>query len=185
MNTAMQTPALRSVDAALAPADAALAPNPDLDIDGALAHAESFLDAGLVSAAAEIFEALLEVEGLGDLFQARHGLARCAFARGELHAALGHLQLLMQQDGTSAEVNNDLGVVYYRLGLLDLAKEQLERAVMLAPDDGLALRNLVDVAYACGDLDTCAEAAETLLTRERNAEVAQILDIVRAEQNKP
>lgn len=112
-----------------------------------LARAEELLASGLVAAASEIYDTILEHE---EVPAARHGAARCAFLRSELHAALGHLQRL-EREGATAELANDLGVIYFHLGLAAEARQQLELAVELAPDHEAAWQNLVDITAAAGD----------------------------------
>ena len=129
--------------------------------DDRLDRARRYLDSGLVAPATELYEAVL-AEGEGE--PARHGLARCAYLRGDLHEALGHLQMLTRTDEPSAEVINDLGVVYFELGLKDEAHARLRTAAERCPDDPVAWRNLVDVALACGDRDACRFYCEQLVT---------------------
>lgn len=87
-----------------------------------LARAEAYLGCGLVAVANEIFEALLAEQ---ERPEARYGLASCAYQRGDLHEAMGQLQMLQSRGERSAEVANDLGVIYFRLGLVSEAREQL------------------------------------------------------------
>jgi Flp pilus assembly protein TadD len=173
MNTAMQAPSTEPVAAPM--------PTAPVNVESVLARATTYLDVGLVSAAKELYDALLTLDDFADFAPARHGLARCAFARGELHEALGHLQLLMQQDATNAEVNNDVGVVYFRLGLRERAREQLERAVMLDPNNMETRRNLIEACFVLDDLEACRRHALVEQGREPSAEVAEILEIIRSE----
>lgn len=114
-----------------------------------LARAELLLESGLVAAAAEIYAEVLEQE---EVTAARYGLGRCAFLRSELHEALGHLQMVARS-GVTGELANDLGVIYFLLGLIAEAREQLEVAVELAPRDAVAWRNLAAACEAAGDDD--------------------------------
>ncbi|PIE19338.1 MAG: hypothetical protein CSA65_02870 [Proteobacteria bacterium] len=172
MNTAMQTYSTPVVEAMQPPV---------IDVESVLARAASYYDAGVISAAKELYEALLSVEGDEELGAARHGLARCAFARGELHEALGHLQLLLQREPKNAEIHNDLGVVFYKLGLIERAREQLERALTLDPNDMGCRRNLIEVTFVLDDLKTCQRHCEIEQAREPTVEIAEILEIVRSE----
>ncbi len=128
-----------------------------------LERATLYLETGLVAQAAEIFDGI--VEEAGDP-EARMGLARCAYMRGDLHEALGHLQQLQQQHPEFPGVENDLGVIYFELGLFKQAREQLELTAENQPDDPVIWRNLIDVAGSSGDKEACKDYCLRLLALE-------------------
>jgi tetratricopeptide (TPR) repeat protein len=141
-----------------------------------LERARAYLDTGLVLEAGEIFEGLLDT----DMPEARLGLARCAYARRELHLALSHLQALQQQRPDHPGLCNDLGVIYHALGLTAAAHEQLRQAAQTT-DDPITLRNLIAVAQELDDSDACIEYCERLL--QIDPEDEEVRDLLVALRN--
>jgi tetratricopeptide (TPR) repeat protein len=111
-----------------------------------LDRAEAYLNAGLVIEAGELFRSVVEAGGPA---RARWGLARCAYYRRELHEALGHLQVL--DPAEFSDLNNDLGVIYFEMGLLEQSRRQMEQAAAGHPGNPLPIVNLIDIARAQGD----------------------------------
>lgn len=140
-------------------------------VDAKLRRAEEFLSTDLVSAAAEIYQAILDH---AENATARYGLARCAFMRADLHESLGHLQML-QGENQTAEVVNDMGVIYYQLGLSDDAIETLEEAVRMDPSYSVAWRNLADIELSLGQDEECRSTCARWIEIDPNAAVGDIL----------
>jgi len=67
-------------------------------------------------------------------------------ARGDLEGARRSLEQARQLDATRPRTHNNLGSVYFELGLLDEAEAAFERAVAIAPDLAEARENLAAVA---------------------------------------
>jgi tetratricopeptide (TPR) repeat protein len=142
MNTQIQTesnnPGLRQVSS-------------EVDCQELLGRAQVLMDAGLVSPAAELYQRILEQE---ENAEARQGAGRCAYLRGELHEALGHFQRI--DEGRSLPgLQNDLGVIYFELGLVEQAHAQLEKAATQCPEDVVIWRNLLDIAISREDRVAC------------------------------
>ena len=78
--------------------------------------------------------------------------------RGDLVAAKGHFERVLELYPANPGVRNNLGVVMIRLGRPEAAREVLEEAVARTPDDSRAWMNLADVRRDLGDLPG-AEAA--------------------------
>lgn len=143
-----------------------------------LERAEAFLESGLVSEAAEIYEEII-TRG-GDSPRVQMGLAQCAYRQRKLHEALGHLQAVLQSAPDHPSVHNDLGVVLFELGLPEEASAAFEEALARHPDDPQPLRNLMDVAVARDDWNACIACCEQILVREpEDDEVKQVLEAAR------
>ncbi|MCA9669755.1 MAG: tetratricopeptide repeat protein [Myxococcales bacterium] len=145
---------------------------PPRSVEQLLDQAEAILDSGDIESAEPIFrEALAEQPSS----RAHMGLARCAHLLGDLHRSLGHLHAVQRVHPMYPRLANDLGVIYFKLGLTRAAVDQLEMASEQAPDDPLPLQNLVDVAIANGDLDACCEYARRLIAIDSTDEEARAL----------
>lgn len=66
---------------------------------------------------------------------------------GNLEAAIGKLEELLQLQPDSALVYNDLGVLYFNLGQKVKAGQCYEKAVTLSPENVTYLKNLADFLY--------------------------------------
>jgi dTDP-4-dehydrorhamnose 3,5-epimerase-like enzyme/Flp pilus assembly protein TadD len=153
-------------------------PEYSLPENEALERAEAFLESGLVSEAAEIYEEII-TRG-GDSPRVQMGLAQCAYRQRKLHEALGHLQAALQSAPDHPSVHNDLGVVLFELGLPEEASAAFEQALAKHPNDPQPLRNLMDVAVARDDWNGCIACCEQILLREpEDDEVKQVLEAAR------
>jgi len=143
-----------------------------------LDRAETYLESGLVSEAAEIYEEMI-ARG-EDSPRVQMGLAQCAYRRRLLHEALGHLHAVLQSAPHYPNVHNDLGVVLFELGLCEEAQLAFQEALAQDPADPQPLRNLMDAAIAADDWNACIECCENILARDPDdAEVQQVLEAER------
>ena len=127
--------------------------------------AEEHLVAGRLDTAEELFAAQsTRVAGAREATaRALMGLAHCAAARECYHEALGHLQEAQSAAPHYPSLANDLGVVLYRLGLVEQARESLDSAVV--DDEGHleAWRNLLQVSLTLRNVDKCVQASQRIL----------------------
>jgi len=146
--------------------------------DMELEHADAYLQTGLVAEAAEIYERV--EEAAKDSLEAQIGLARCAYMRRNLHEALGRLQAVTRADADYPGAANDLGVVYFELGLPHKAREEFLRAAAQSEEDPVPWRNLVDVATALQDFAACKDYCERVLSLDpADEEIEDLLDQIR------
>src|SRR6185503_13102187 len=71
-----------------------------------------------------------------------HGLGRVAAARDDWARALGYFEEAVRDQPTSANFLNDLGCALYRLGRVEEAEFQLQKALDLAPRNQQVSSNL-------------------------------------------
>lgn len=129
-----------------------------------LNEAEACLMRGDLDNAQELFSAALD----NDPAHGHLGLARCAQLRGELHAALGHLQAVELFAPDHAALGNDLGVVYSELGQFAQAYRVLIAAADRDRSDPVPLRNLLHIAMAQRDNERCIDYCQRLLEIDPN-----------------
>lgn len=77
--------------------------------------------------------------GLGDAYRL---CAKALSKNAEHAAAVTMLELALRQTQDSADIRNDLGLVYLEMGDLPRARQEFETAISLCPDHGHALYNL-------------------------------------------
>jgi len=109
------------------------------------------------------------------------GIAHCAVQRECYHEALGYLQALQATAPHYPSLANDMGVIYYRLGLVDEARRSFDEAIVDDAGHLEAWRNLLGVALAMRDVDTCVEASQRVLSMDPADDMAR--SIVEAAQD--
>ena len=137
-----------------------------------LDRAEAYLASGLIAEAEELFAAQL-TSAVGP--RAQMGLVQCAYHRRNMHEALSHLQSLARIDPNYPDLENNLGVVLYELGMLAEAKQQFKEAAAKAPPNPQPWRNLMDIAAKENDLETCLECCQQILKLNPEDKEAQAL----------
>ena len=146
-----------------------------------LAEAEQHVAAGRLSKAEEIFASQCECD-IEHRPRALMGLAHCAVARHCVHEALGHLQELQNIDPHYPSLDNDFGVVYYQLGLVDQARASFDRAVREDASHLEAWRNLLHIALEMRDANACVEASQRILGQDPSDPTARaIMDAAASE----
>ena len=101
-------------------------------------------------------------------------LAREAYHRGDAHQALGHLQAAIALAPTEP-LSNDLGVVYFEMGLVDEARRAFIDAIAAEPDNAQPLRNLGYLALGENEFALCRSACQQLMAIEPDDPVAKEL----------
>lgn len=122
--------------------------------------AENYLASGLISEAGELFEGMLNSANKAPALM---GLARCSFHRERLHESLSYLQALDQVEPTFPDLANNMGVVLFKLGLVEQARQQFERAAAAAPQEPVSWLNLIDMARRTEDDDACRRYCHKLI----------------------
>lgn len=77
--------------------------------------------------------------------EGEHGLGQIAVTRGDNVQAQQHLQRAVKMSPTDEKIRNDLGVVYFKQGLLEKARFEFLTAIELKDSDRLAAVNLVSL----------------------------------------
>ncbi len=74
----------------------------------------------------------------------------------------------------AARARNNLGAAYLRRGQLDLAREQLEAALLIKPDSPIARGNLGKVYFDLGDLTSAERELEAALRLQRREVIPRL-----------
>lgn len=104
----------------------------------ALGHA--FIVTGRIAEAIEIFRSALRKNPENP--QSIHGLAWALLEEGrDLKEALYQAQEALRRDPESAAIRDTVGWIFFRMGELEAAEEQLEKAVLIDPDHAVILEH--------------------------------------------
>jgi tetratricopeptide (TPR) repeat protein len=104
---------------------------------------------------------------------------------GQPNTALGHIKRGLELDPDSPIGNNQIAVVYNRLGKLDLAIEHLKKTVQLKPDYALGQFNLGAAYLANNRLKPAAAALEKAARLDPNSnDVKLYLGVTYARQSR-
>ena len=79
---------------------------------------------------------------------------------------------------------DSLGWVYYKKGMFEEARIELERASEIIGDDPVIHDHLGDVYFKIGDLDKARESWEKSLELEANDEVKKKIERLQSENSK-
>jgi len=134
--------------------------SPGTRAEADLDEAEAHLEAGRSAAAVALFEKHAEGE-LGG--RALMGQARCAVQGGNFHRALLHLQTLEDLEPNNTAVHNVMGAALVGIGLLERAREELDKAVSADPKDIDSWRALAQLLDDLDDVPARVQACERLL----------------------
>ena len=103
--------------------------------------------------------------------------AQQRFARQDFAGAAAQLEKLVVQQPNNAQAHNLLGQTYHRMGRLDLARTNYEKAASLAPNLPEARYNLAMVMLDQGEADNARRILLELLKQSPNPEYVHDLGV--------
>mgnify|MGYP001809716477 FL=1 len=92
--------------------------------------------------------------------------ARSLMATGRVDEALGLFRSIVEAEPRHVEARNALAVAALRAGDLVAARDQLDAALAVAPDDALTLNHLAQLQQAQGDVPAALQTYAALLQRQ-------------------
>jgi tetratricopeptide (TPR) repeat protein len=111
----------------------------------ALGHA--YIKSGRIPDAIDVFRMAIQKDPQN--YQARHGLGWALMEEGrDMDEALFQVQEALQLNPRSAAIRDSMGWVFYRMGRLEEAAEQLDEAVKIDPDHPVILAHRREVKEA-------------------------------------
>ena len=107
------------------------------------------------------------------------------YNQGQLHKALEHATVLLQQFPSSSVLHNICGAIYKGLGQLDTSVESYNKALAIKPDYAKAYNNMGVTLQEQGKLDEAIEAYNKALTiKPDHTEAYNNMGVTLKEQGK-
>src|SRR5699024_3169442 len=117
-----------------------------------------------IQQAKEIYEKIL-VQG-NVSFEIYYEFAHLCTMTNDMDRAEKILKKVVELKPDFADAHNDLGVIYLRKRLIDYAKDEFEKALEAAPDDGKILYEYANYLHATTDFKKADEYYQKALEKE-------------------